>query len=69
MWWPEYQKVFDEIKEYFENPHILSPPVRSMCIRLYIFASDLTIGSMLAQEDDNGIERAIYYLSRVLNDA
>src|SRR3954467_11836892 len=28
-----------------------------------------TIGSMLAQEDDNGIERAIYYLSRVLDDA
>lgn len=24
---------------------------------------------MLAQEDDNGVERAIYYLSRVLNDA
>ena len=23
---------------------------------------------MLAQEDENGIERAIYYLSRVLND-
>jgi hypothetical protein len=24
---------------------------------------------MLAQEDDNGVERSIYYLSRVLNDA
>jgi hypothetical protein len=24
---------------------------------------------MLTQEDDNGIERAIYYLTRVLNDA
>ena len=32
-------------------------------------ASDTTIGSMLAQENEDGIERAIYYLSRVLNDA
>lgn len=27
------------------------------------------MGSMLAQEDENDVERAIYYLSRVLNDA
>ncbi|XP_057425836.1 uncharacterized protein LOC130719221 [Lotus japonicus] len=38
-------------------------------MRLYISATDETIGSMLAQEDENGIERAIFYLSRVLNDA
>lgn len=38
-------------------------------MRLYISTSDVTIRSMLAQEDENGIERAIYYLSRVLNDA
>lgn len=50
------------------KPPILSPLVRNRCMRLYISASDLTIGSMLAQKDDNGDERAIYYLSRVLND-
>lgn len=37
-------------------------------MRLYIFASDVSIGSMLAKEDKNGMERAIYCLSRVLND-
>lgn len=37
-------------------------------MRLYIVASDVTLGSMLAQEDENGVERSIYYLSRVLND-
>ena len=36
---------------------------------MYIAASDKTLGSMLAQEDENGVERPIYYLSRVLNDA
>ena len=38
-------------------------------MKVYISASDLTIGSMLVQEDDYGIERAIYYLSRLLIDA
>lgn len=33
---------------------------------LYIVASDTTIGSMLPQEDINGVERPIYYLSRML---
>lgn len=50
------------------KPLILSPLVRNRCMRLYVSASDLTIESMLAEEDDNGVERAIYYLSRVLND-
>jgi len=50
------------------NPPILLPPLRDKVIKLYIAASDNTIGSMLAQEDENGVERAIYYLSRVLND-
>ena len=38
-------------------------------MRLYIYASEVTIGSMLSQEYENGIERAVYYLSRFLNDA
>src|SRR3954465_11481236 len=51
------------------NLPILSPRSGKQPMRLYISASDTTIGSMLAQEDENDIERAIYYLSRVLNDA
>lgn len=50
------------------HPPILSPPCRNRSIRLYIAACDVTLGSILAQEDGNGVERAIYYLSRVLND-
>lgn len=38
-------------------------------MRLYISTSDSTIGSMLAYEDDDGFERAIYYLSQLLIDA
>ncbi|XP_050897836.1 uncharacterized protein LOC127104712 [Lathyrus oleraceus] len=63
------QEAFDKIKDYLVQPSILSPPCRNRCIRLYIVAFDVTLGSMLAQEDENGVERAIYYLSKLLNDA
>jgi len=39
-----------------------------MKLKFYIFTSDLTIASMLVQEDDNGIEYVIYYLSQIIND-
>ena len=68
-WKQEHQEAFDKIKEYLVNPSILLPPCRNKCMWLYIYAPDATIGSMLAREDKNGFERAIYYLSRVLNDA
>ncbi|KAK2382415.1 hypothetical protein QL285_069951 [Trifolium repens] len=68
-WNEEHQKAFDDIKSYLIKPPVLMPPSRNKAMKLYIAASDKTIGSMLAQEDDNGIENAVYYLSRVLNDA
>ena len=68
-WGQAQQEAFDKIKEYLSHPPILSPPCRNRSMKLYISASDKTLGSMLAQEDENGVERAIYYLSRVLNDA
>ncbi|XP_050916283.1 uncharacterized protein LOC127131400 [Lathyrus oleraceus] len=67
-WNDEHQKAFDKIKHYLTNPPILAPPCGKKPMRLYISASDTTIGSMLAQENEDGVERAIYYLSRVLND-
>lgn len=51
------------------NPLIILPPARNILIHLYISTSDVTIRSMLTQEDDDGVQRAIYYLSRMLNNA
>ncbi|XP_050896003.1 uncharacterized protein LOC127102699 [Lathyrus oleraceus] len=67
-WGQTQQEAFDKIKAYLSHPSILTPPCRNKSMRLYISVSDKTLGSMLAQEDDNGVKIAIYYLSRVLND-
>ena len=50
------------------KPPILAPNARDRPMRLYISASESTIGSMLVQEDEKGVERPVYYLSRVFND-
>ena len=68
-WGQEQQEAFDAIKGYLIKPPILLPPTGSKNMSLYIAASDTTIGNMLAQEDISGVERPIYYLSRILIDA
>ncbi|XP_050875309.1 uncharacterized protein LOC127078941 [Lathyrus oleraceus] len=68
-WGPEQHEAFDAIKRYLTKSPILLPPSKKKNISLYIFASDTIIGSMLAQENINGVKRSIYYLSRVLVDA
>ncbi|XP_050895612.1 uncharacterized protein LOC127102258 [Lathyrus oleraceus] len=69
IWGSEQQEAFDNIKQYLMKPPILLPPSRNRSMKLYIVASDSTIGNMLAQEDHNGVESAIYYLSRILINA
>ena len=47
----------------------MTPPIKGQSLKLYISSSESTIACMLAQEDSSGVERAIYYLSRILIDA
>ncbi|XP_072074112.1 uncharacterized protein [Arachis hypogaea] len=68
QWKTEHQEAFDNIKQYFTNPPIMTPPRHGAPLKLYVLTSEVTIGRMLAQEDENGNERVSYYLSRVLND-
>ncbi|KAL6341350.1 hypothetical protein AAG906_032468 [Vitis piasezkii] len=53
-----------KIKECLLSPPILVPPTPGWPLLLYLFVSDMALGCMLAQLDDSGKERAIYYLSK-----
>ena len=48
------------------NPPILVPPVVGRSLILYITAIPIALGALLAQLDDVGKERAIYYISHTL---
>ena len=60
------QKSFEQVKTYLANPPILVPPVVGQPLILYISDTSVALGALLAQLDDNGNEKAIYYLSQTL---
>ncbi|WJZ87890.1 hypothetical protein VitviT2T_007238 [Vitis vinifera] len=64
VWNDDCQIAFEKIKEYLLSPPILVPPMPGRPLLLYLSVSDMVLGCMLAQLDDSGKERAIYYLSK-----
>nr|CAN65175.1 hypothetical protein VITISV_029768 [Vitis vinifera] len=64
VWNDDCQFAFEKIKEYLLSPPILVPPMPGRPLLLYLSVSDMALGCMLAQIDDSGKERAIYYLSK-----
>ncbi|KAM1646547.1 hypothetical protein ACFXTN_007563 [Malus domestica] len=67
-WGPPHQKAFDSIKTYLTSPSVLVPPQRGKPLKLYISASEKSIGSLLAQNNEDEKKHAVYYLSRILTE-
>ena len=64
IWNDDFQCAFEKIKECLLSPPILVPPIPRHPLLLYFSVSHMALGCMLAQLDDSGKERAIYYLSK-----
>ncbi|WJZ83260.1 hypothetical protein VitviT2T_002958 [Vitis vinifera] len=64
----ECQRAFERIREYLLSPPVLAPPTPGRPLLLYLSVSDMALGCMLAQLDDSGKDRAIYYLSKRMLD-
>ena len=67
VWTMEHQSAFDGIKAYLPNPPVLMPPKGVKPLKLYIAAAEDSLGAFLAQDNEEGREQAVYYLSRFLN--
>jgi len=65
-WDENSQQALDGIKSYLLNPPVLVAPIPGKELILYTTALDESLGALLAQENENGKENALYYLSRVL---
>ena len=64
VWNDDCQCAFEKIKECLLSPPVLVPPTPGRPLLLYLSASEIALGCMLAQLDDSGKVRAIYYLSK-----
>ncbi|CAL8152344.1 unnamed protein product [Prunus armeniaca] len=67
-WEEQHQQAFEEIKHYRSSPPVLSSPNRGRPLKLYVSASEVSIGSLLVQDNKKGKEHAVYYLSRTLTE-
>ncbi|KAI5313407.1 hypothetical protein L3X38_042581 [Prunus dulcis] len=45
-WEEQHQQAFKEIKHYLSNPPVMSPPKRGKPLKLYVSASEVSIGSL-----------------------
>ena len=68
VWDDQCQHAFERIREYLLSPLVLAPPTPSRFLLLHLSISDVALGCMLAQLNDSGNERAIYYLSKRMLD-
>ncbi|XP_027150259.1 uncharacterized protein LOC113750495 [Coffea eugenioides] len=65
-WDESCRNAFTSIKMYLMNPPVLAAPISGKPLILYIFAQERSVGALLAQENDEGKENALYYLSRMM---
>ena len=66
IWDDKCQQAFEAIKSYLTNPPVLQPPRPDKTLTLYLAIEKEAVGAMLAQEGDDRIEHAVYYMSKKL---
>ena len=66
QWNNQCNESFQKLKDYLLNPPVLMPPILGKPFLLYISTTDTALGALLAQNDEQGRERAIYYISQTL---
>jgi len=66
IWDDTCQQAFEEIKRYLTQPPVLTTPVSGKSFLIYVRVMDHSLGALLAQNNNQGHEQAIYYLSRTM---
>ena len=67
IWTNDYQKAFDILKAILKNEPVLLAPNFAKELKLAVDASDIGAGSVLMQEDSNGVDHPVSYFSKKFN--
>lgn len=67
-WDDQAQLSFDALKDALETTPLIHPLHYTRDYILYLASSTSTIGIVLVQEDDDGTEHVVYYVSKSLLD-
>ncbi|KAK3031544.1 hypothetical protein RJ639_035457 [Escallonia herrerae] len=66
-WTDECQTSFEELKTYLSSPPLLSKPFPGEDLFLYLSVTEVAVSVVLVKEG-NGVQKPIYYVSKVLQD-
>ncbi|KAK3032309.1 hypothetical protein RJ639_036266 [Escallonia herrerae] len=67
VWTDDCQKSFEELKTYLSSPPLLSKPLPGKNLFLYLSVTEVAVSTILIREED-GVQKPIYYISKVLQD-
>jgi len=67
-WNDQYEATFQSLKAYLASLPPLSKPLPDETLFLYLAFSDTAVSTTLVQEDE-GIQKPVYYVSKALIDA
>ena len=66
-WNDKCQDAFDRLKAILKSAPVLLVPDFDKCFKLAVDASDVGIGAVLLQKDNNGIDHPVCYFSKKFN--
>jgi hypothetical protein len=69
VWSMASQQVFEKIQAIMTKLPTVCTPVVGRPLRLYLASNGEAIGALIAQEDESGTEKPVYYVSQALRDA
>ena len=64
VWSDKCQQAFNKLKAILGNTPVLLAPDFNKSLKLAVDASDIGIGAVLLQEDDNSIDHHVIFLKR-----
>ena len=67
LWTDNCQKSFEKLKAILKSAPVLLAPSFDKEFKLAVDASDVGAGSVLFQEDDNGVDNPVCYYSKKFN--
>uniref|UniRef100_A0A2N9GSF0 RNA-directed DNA polymerase n=1 Tax=Fagus sylvatica TaxID=28930 RepID=A0A2N9GSF0_FAGSY len=62
------QEAFERIQAIMTKLPTVCAPIAGKPLRLYLASNSQAIGALVAQENDDGVEQPVYYVSRGLKD-
>uniref|UniRef100_A0A2N9GEB1 Integrase catalytic domain-containing protein n=1 Tax=Fagus sylvatica TaxID=28930 RepID=A0A2N9GEB1_FAGSY len=68
-WSTECREAFEKVQDIMTKLPTVCAPILGKPLRLYLASNSQAIGALIAQEDNNGVEQPIYYVSRTVKDA